>query len=353
LGVSVSETKSERRAPVTWELRLFELIPLAPPWVGLLLSVCVYALYLGFTRVFGTDVGALPGLSVENAWASEIILSLLVGVAPTLTVYTMRGAVRDLYDLRPVLRCSDEEYAELRRRITAIRPRVLEVVGLAVGIGAAFQIALEPSVWADGKAPPLGDPTLTWISLRNGLNAYMFARAIYIEIALARAFSTLGNHIATISLLDSAPLAPFGRRGLRSVGLWMGVTLFYSLLYVGNWAADVLPMLLVSFLIFAFGAFLLPVLGAHRRIQQARSAELGRVRAAIQTTLDALLVSGPVEMPGGRLADLVAYEGRIAAVRAWPFDTPTLLRFGFYLALGLGSWFGAALVERGLDTVLR
>ena len=59
------------------------------------------------------------------------------------------------------------------------------------------------------------------------------------------------------------------------------------------------------------------------------------------------------ETPGGRLADLVAYEGRIAAVRAWPFDTPTLLRFTFYVALGLASWFGAALVERLLDSVLR
>ena len=39
-------------------------------------------------------------------------------------------------------------------------------------------------------------------------------------------------------------------------------------------------------------------------------------------------------------------------MREWPFDASALLRFGLYTAVGVGSWLGAALVERLLDTVL-
>jgi hypothetical protein len=39
-------------------------------------------------------------------------------------------------------------------------------------------------------------------------------------------------------------------------------------------------------------------------------------------------------------------------VREWPFDAPSLARFSFYLLIGLGSWLGAAAVERLLDAAL-
>ena len=41
--------------------------------------------------------------------------------------------------------------------------------------------------------------------------------------------------------------------------------------------------------------------------------------------------------PDARLANLVAYEQRIAAAPTWPFDLSTLLRFALYVSLGLGS----------------
>ncbi len=348
----MTQPKGERREPLTWELWLFDAIPLSPPWVASILGLALYGLFLAYTLLFGSEFAALPGVAIENVWAAELLLASLSAIVPAITVYTRRGAVRDLNDLRAILGSSDKEYSELHRRITAIRPGVLAIVGLGIGLLGSIQIVNEPSVWKEGVRPPLGDPTLIWIALRNGLNTYMIARGVYIELSLAHAFSSLGTRIASLNLLDRAPLAPFGRRGLRSVLLWMLYTLFYSSLYAGSWAADVLPLVLISFVAFAFTAILLPEVGAHRRIQQARDAELARVREAIRTTSDALLVSSPVDMPGGRLADLVAYEGRISAVRAWPFDTPTLLRFGLYLGIGLGSWFGAALVERLLDRTL-
>ena len=58
------------------------------------------------------------------------------------------------------------------------------------------------------------------------------------------------------------------------------------------------------------------------------------------------------EGTGGRLADLLAYEARIASVSEWPIDGFTLLRLSFYLFLPVGSWLGGALVERLVSRLL-
>ena len=67
---------------------------------------------------------------------------------------------------------------------------------------------------------------------------------------------------------------------------------------------------------------------------------------------EARLLRGKAASQPGRVADLVAHEGRIQAVREWPFDAPSLMRFSLYLGVGAGSWLGAALVERLLSAAL-
>ena len=54
-----------------------------------------------------------------------------------------------------------------------------------------------------------------------------------------------------------------------------------------------------------------------------------------------------------RLDEWVAWEARIVAVPDWPLDAGSLARFALYLLIPLGSWSGGALVERGLDLLLR
>jgi hypothetical protein len=46
-----------------------------------------------------------------------------------------------------------------------------------------------------------------------------------------------------------------------------------------------------------------------------------------------------------RLSGLLAFEARIAGVGEWPFDVETLVWFGVFLALPLGSWIAGALDE--------
>jgi hypothetical protein len=184
-------------------------------------------------------------------------------------------------------------------------------------------------------------PAVIWLTARNFVNWWVVSRAMALELMLGRAFSRLGDRLVPVDLLDRSPLAPFGRRALRNVLLWMLLTAFVSLTYLALGG-------------FAVTAFLLPLAGAHRRIRDLKRAELARVRAAIREARDHALAPGSGgPTTGGRLADLVSYEARIAAVAAWPIDASMLLRFGLYLAIGFGSWIGAALVERALETALQ
>jgi hypothetical protein len=41
----------------------------------------------------------------------------------------------------------------------------------------------------------------------------------------------------------------------------------------------------------------------------------------------------------------------VLAAGGWPLDVPSFARFAVYVAIGLGSWLGSALVERMLATV--
>ncbi len=53
-----------------------------------------------------------------------------------------------------------------------------------------------------------------------------------------------------------------------------------------------------------------------------------------------------------RLATLLALKQHVETTREWPFDLGTLGRFLLYAVIGVGSWLGAATVERLLDLLL-
>jgi hypothetical protein len=98
-------------------------------------------------------------------------------------------------------------------------------------------------------------------------------------------------------------------------------------------------------------AFFLPLHGAHRRIRDTKRAELAWLDERLREERD-VLRENRSDGAGARLADLAAYRGLVAGAREWPFDATTLLRFTLYTAVGVGSWLGAALVERGLGVLL-
>jgi hypothetical protein len=339
-----------------WALQIFDRSPVSAFGTGLGIGLAVLASFLLYTATLGDGIGRLSEVAGSGAlWVAELIQDLFLGFTLAVSAASIRGARRDFADLVPWLETSELDRGTLERQILTYRRALLLAVGLVVGIVVALLTVTEPSLWAKDRMPGWRHPAVLWLAVRNLLNWWVASRAMALELMLGHAFSQLGDRLGPVDLLDRSPLAPFGRRALRNVLLWMLLTAFLSLTYLGEgWASDLMPVALVFLGGFTLAAFLLPLAGAHRRIRVLKDTELARVRTAIREARDQALAPGSAgPTVGGRLADLVSYEGRIAAVAEWPIDASMLLRFGLYLAIGFGSWIGAALVERALDTALQ
>lgn len=328
--------------------RLLDASPLGPVLAGLLIAAALFVAFLAWAWLMGIRERLDFGTQI---WF-ELLQAVMVGYAPAARAISLRGALRDLDDLREALELSPAEFESERRALASFRRGPLLVAALC-GVAVGLVPPLYPRGWPGGVRPEFGDPMLTWALLRNVLMLLLYSRTIYVEVEVARRLSRIGERFARVDLLDLAPLRPFARRGLRSVLLWVVLSILISLLFLAPWSSDPAAGFLALVFLLAAALLLLPAWGIHRRILTAKQNELARVREVMRAGRQDLLESGAAEATApGRVADLVAYEARVASIPTWPFDLSTLVRFLFYVALGLGSWLGAAVVERFVDVAL-
>jgi len=85
-------------------------------------------------------------------------------------------------------------------------------------------------------------------------------------------------------------------------------------------------------------------------IRTAKTEELARLEPRLVKARDEML-TGDVATRG-RLTDLVTYRESVLTTPEWPFDTPSVTRFGLYLLIPVGSMIGGAFVERIVDALL-
>ena len=297
-------------------------------------------------------VGALAGLrDMEQPWfwselaGPNVVNALLIGYAPAALAWSRRAALAQLERLRPQL--AEADFASFHEQLTGYPRALLALVG---GLFAALIVPLvifDPSLreFFD-KATPLARAWQLWV---NALVGWLMARSILEEVRVALLFARIGDRLQRIDLFDLRPLEPFARRAVEGVLVWVIGASLTAILFAGGWASATLPQLVATILLMALVAFALPLLGVHRRIRAAKQQELERIHAAARSERDALLAGGA----GARLPALLALRSQVAELREWPVDLSTLMRLLFYLGIGLGSWVGAALVDAGIETLLR
>lgn len=172
-------------------------------------------------------------------------------------------------------------------------------------------------------------------------------------ILATRTLSEIGRHHFRVRLLDPEQLRPFASCLLRICRNWfIGSAIAMLMLFdVNDWLFVVAPIALTTGL--GLACLVLPALGIHGRLQQAKRAELARVRAAIEERRESLFAAeSPTAPPAADLPVLLAYEARIQQVSEWPFDPSTLLRFSLFVLIPLASWVAGAVVERLVDAAL-
>ena len=334
-------------APRDVTLRFHRAVGVGPVWLGLGLVLAYWVLWLAWGAVVAA-LGGVPGWSsgwLQIRW--EIVNAAMIAYLFTATVTAVEGARRDLRGLRPLLGGPPGEFEDLLDRATNTPARLLHQAGaLGVLVGALI-VAFDPGVWGE-RSLDLGDPELGWVLFRNVLTNWLAWRLGVHEIVLARGFALAARRVA-VDLLDPRPLAVFARKSQRSVAVWVGFIVIFSTFWLGDAAGRANVFFLVLILAFLGPIYLVPLLGVHRRLVAAKQAEIDRVNERIRY---AISVDEAAPASRTRLADWVAYRGLVEDAREWPLNAPALVRSLLFVALGVGSWLGGALVERLLGALI-
>ena len=339
--------RRERESP--WSFRIFDAAPLPPVWLGVAFATLLLAGFLGLELTTGGLARLRSGRVDLNLFRGLVTLLLLLAYLPTASFYLARWTRRHVAELQPLLAVSDgSEEAALPFRS-----------GPAVGIAGALSFFVlflllpgDLEVYETRDYWTL-EHALPWVLVPPV--GWLIARLAHSILSDALRVSRLAERLAQLDLLDLSPLAPFAQQGLRSaLVVILLISISFALLVDPGPALPSALLNVGALVAIALLALVLPVRGVRRRIRHDKRAQLAPLRARIAAERDALLGRGAAaDRAAARLPGLLALEARLDAVREWPFDLSNLLRFALYVTLGLGSWLGAAAVERLLDLALR
>jgi hypothetical protein len=352
VSVGAPEARSASWAPRDRVLRLYQAAGVEPAWVGLGLLVGYMLLFLGVHNLTGVLSGLEP-TSPDSPWGGrqlwwELVNGLLAGYLLTATAYAVRAARRDLRGLQEDFASAEAGSGAFADDAANVPPPWLHL-GSVLGVVSGFLVAtFDPGVWGPVGRPGMTDPAFLWALFRNVFIGWCGWRLAVIDLYLTRGFSRAAQRVA-IDLLDPGRLAPFARKGQRSVLVWMGFAVLFSLFWLGDTPARSNSFLLVALVMAVTVLFLWPLWMLHRRLVAAKAEELERLNERIRRAVARV---GPDTGSGPRLADWIAYRRLIEDVREWPINAPGVIRAALLMALAVGSWLGGAVVERLLGAAL-
>jgi hypothetical protein len=350
--VEGTRAEASRRPYRPWLQRLIEASGL-PPWrAGIAIGFAHLGLFFAW-HALGWALGLgspRDRFFWEQMVGPNVINAAVIGYAPAAMAWSRREARSELTRLGPLL---PQGGSEFRERITRFPRRPMAVVGAAFALMILPLIVVDPNLNAYWNR--VDAFARAWMLFVNSAMGWLITRAVFEEMRLAHVFRRAGERLAVVDLFDLSTLEPFSRRAVESVLVWIVGASLLSLIFAGDdWASDTLPILVAAVLIPGGIAFAQTLAGVHERIRAAKRAELARIHARARLDREALLEAGAGAAEGAaRLPALLALRSQVAEVREWPVDLPTLARLAGFVAIGLASWVGAALVEAAIDAALR
>lgn len=298
-----------------------------------------FAAWLGY-RALDAAWGAPAASATAPGWYWEIVNALILAWLVAADGWAARSALREVRQLLPSRPGSDDGSRERAMAAVAV-PSGLRRAGSALALAVAASILLfDPGIWPGVARPPLGDPGFLWVGLRTAAISWLVARALIREVWLTAAYVRIGSREVEIDLVDQRGLAPFGSKGQRTVVVWIGFSILFSLFFFGGSPARSNAFVVVGIVLLVSAAFAAPLIAVQRRVAAAKEAELDSVAASLRRE------RARTDPDDARLARLLAWQAHVVSVHEWPLTAPTLIRSALFVGLGVGSWFGGALVER-------
>ena len=332
----------------------------SPVWLGFAISGSLLVIFLVLETAFGrwdalrADGNFNPFARVSTGVLRDtrlaIVHCLLVGYLPAALLHAMRKGKRTVLILQDALQCTREECVALAELVT-LNKRWMLITGVLGLLLAIVTPHVVPPVVSAPWNPSHWNPEVAWHRILGPPILVCLCWLAYAVVTVSTRLSRLARDLHRIDLLDLSALAPFTRAGLTNSLLLIGALSIASLMLIETGFGVTILLIGVPALVVAVLALVTPVRGVHRRIRQAKDAELQRINSAIATN--------PIAVPDmeadqrrGELADLVAYRGLIEDVPEWPFTTSTYARLILYLFIPVASWSLGIAAEEIVSRVL-
>ena len=334
-------------------LRFLDRLPVSPALLGFGFALLVSALLL-LVEVGTGRLGRLAAESGDGLRNVRLVFGFIAMSVylPTATLYVLRGMTRAADELRPQLRL---EESDVRTRVETLGSQPVVAFRRAgwIGVFVSLMVPLLVDLPRGEFSYALDQPVETvWHRVATPIVGWWFGRLGYVILLESRRLSDLASGLRGVDVFDLQPLLPFARQGLiHSLSLIGFVSIFavMSFFEVGfGLAAGLITLICLPVAILSMW---LPVRGVHIVIRDEKERRLAECRKKLRA-LHVDSNRGLSERVTRDLADVLTLRAHLEAVREWPFDVSVVVRLAVYLVIPIGSWAGAALVERAVDAFL-
>jgi hypothetical protein len=317
--------------------RAFSAIGMNPILIGAVMSIVLLSIFLITRNLFTDGLYSSPG-----DFRLALIHIVMTGYAPMAYVYLMASSGKTTRELAPFAGASAQ-------KITTLTGKYHWWALMLAGAVGVFVDLYFTEITTSGEDPWLWQSNnfdAKWMRILGPIFCYWIACALVVLALESSRLSRISDSIDNLDPLDLVPYKPLVRQGLTNALLMVGMASILSFFLVEPGFSIVVVFLLSLFSVFAWIGLVLPLRGIRKKIKFAKAQELIRCDAMLSDSVRQFKSERTSERT---ISEIVAYRGLIENVRNWPFDSPTMARFGLYLLIPLGSMFGGALVERFLD----
>ncbi|MFT6434264.1 MAG: hypothetical protein ACJAVI_002312 [Candidatus Azotimanducaceae bacterium] len=323
--------------------RLLGNLPVPPYITAIGVSVSCFIGFLLIAAESGLLADTLSGNVSSSNLRASLTLMVMVGYLPVAHWYLRRWTANHISELKLKFDLPGEhgEPQELVLVLLGLLG-VFAFIGLFIILPNPPEFTLQPWKW------PL---EFVAVFIAMSMVGWFMGRFSYELVWSAIQMSRVARQLPAINLLEIECYRPFIHQGVHST-LLIVILISITAHLAANPGDSVVGAIVnvLTMLALAVTALVLPVWGVHLRLRDQKLKELRMLREHIQ--VEQRKVVEATDETSNRLIGLLAMEVRIERVNDWPLDMGSFAKVGLYLLLGIGSWVGAALVERMLESAL-
>ena len=336
--------------PMSWIDRLMlivERLPV-PYWVTYSL---LFSAEVVIQHIIGWVDGSLPRFSFQVLY---LLFPLWIWGPLAIMTFLDKVALHALREFRPLLRKEDSELFRLQYELTTLPSRsVLVSCLLWTVVFVALMYFVLPAVRQRYSFGPIAVAG-TWIF---GLLSFASGSAIYYHtVRQLRPVSQTVGLVERFNLFHLDPVYAFSRLTARTGMVWLALIGLTLLIYPLELVNVITIALYLTQVVFALGAFILPLWSVHQRLVAEKRRMLAEVNRRVETAIARMHRNLDQDDLGGVkdiktvLDGLAAEREVVTKIATWPWRPATLSGLVsalvlpialFLIQLAIRTWLGA------------